>query len=201
MIIRMQRRTFLRAALCALPAVVLAHRAFADASESRPVDQSGAAAAPPEGVIAPARSLTFTNTHTAETMSAVFARGGQYEVAGLALFEHVLRDHRSGETHAMDPALYDILHELADRADAEPHYEIISGYRSPETNQSLRKHSKGVVKNSMHLQGKAIDLRLRGVDLARLHALALDLKGGGVGYYPASDFVHIDTGRVRSWSG
>jgi len=197
MIVRMHRRTFLRATLCALPAVVIAGRSFAEAPVGGSSDQAGAAVAP-----APvARSLTFTNTHTLETMSAVFSRGGAYETSGLALFDHVLRDHRTGDSHAMDPGLYDILYELAERAGAEPHFEIISGFRSPETNKTLRKASKGVAKNSLHMQGKAIDLRLHGVDTARLHALALEMKRGGVGYYPASDFIHVDTGRVRSWSG
>src|SRR5262245_17451723 len=136
----MRRRTFLQATLCALPAAALGRRAFADTPESRPADQSGAAAAPPEGVIQPARSLTFTNTHTFETMSAVYSRAGQFDESGLALFDHVLRDHRSGETHAMDRALYDCLYDLAALAGVEPHYEIISGFRSPETNKSLRKN-------------------------------------------------------------
>jgi len=200
MIIRMQRRSFLRAALCALPAALVVRGAFADTPAGVPVDPSGAAV-PPEEAVAITRALTFTNTHTAETMSAIFSRDGQYDASALTLFEHVLRDHRSGDTHAMDPALYDCLYELATRAGVEGHYEIISGYRSPETNQSLRKHSKGVAQNSLHMQGKAIDVRLKGIDIARFHELALELKRGGVGYYPQSDFVHIDTGRVRSWSG
>jgi len=199
MIIRMHRRGFLLATLSALPAALVARGVFADAPEGRPVDPSGAATPPEEPTVT--RALTFTNTHTSETMSAVFSRDGQYDASALTLFEHVLRDHRSGDTHAMDPALYDCLYELATRAGVEGNYEIISGYRSPETNKSLRKHSKGVARNSLHMQGKAIDVRLKGIEIAHFHELALELKRGGVGYYPQSDFVHIDTGRVRSWSG
>jgi uncharacterized protein YcbK (DUF882 family) len=101
----------------------------------------------------------------------------------------------------MDPQLFVLLVDLAASAGVEPHYDIISGYRSAQTNETLRNKGGGQAKNSQHIQGKAIDVRLKGVATLRLRDLARDLKRGGVGYYPKSDFVHVDTARVRYWEG
>ncbi len=101
----------------------------------------------------------------------------------------------------MDARLYDQLADLADAAGVEPHYEIISGYRSPATNAALHERSSGVSSKSLHMQGRAMDVRLRSVETARLNELALAQARGGVGYYPGSRFVHLDTGRVRRWQG
>jgi len=115
--------------------------------------------------------------------------------------QHLLRDHRNNAQHPMDTGLYDLLADLAERAGVDPRFQIISGYRSPQTNAALHEASSGVAVRSMHLEGRAIDVRLRGVSCEKLAQLALAQSQGGVGYYRRSDFVHVDTGRVRSWQG
>ena len=122
-----------------------------------------------------------------------------YRAAALGQVNSFLRDFRTREVHDIDPKLLDLLHRLAGELDAAEPYHVISGYRSPRTNSALRSKSGGVAKYSLHMDGKAIDIRLPGVPLARVREAALDLKLGGVGYYPGSDFVHVDTGRVRAW--
>jgi uncharacterized protein YcbK (DUF882 family) len=130
-----------------------------------------------------------------------YCADGQYLPEALGKLDRLLRDHRSGEAHPIDPRLFDALHQLAGLAGREPEYEVISGYRSPASNAMLNANSSGVARNSLHMQGRAIDVRLRGVSCARLRDLAIPLQLGGVGYYAKSAFVHLDTGRVRSWSG
>ena len=110
-----------------------------------------------------------------------------------------MRDHRTNEVHPIDPMTLDLMAAISRKVDAKQPFEIISGYRSPQTNRSLRNDSNGVAKNSYHMQGKAVDLRLPGVPLKAVRKAALDLRMGGVGYYSKSGFVHIDSGRVRSW--
>jgi uncharacterized protein YcbK (DUF882 family) len=150
----------------------------------------------------PERALRLFNTHTHETASVVFKRGNDYDPVALESLKKLLRDRRNGESHDMDPRLYDQLHELALAAKLEPHYEIISGYRSPESNDKMSSRpGSGVAKKSLHMQGRAIDVRLKGCSCADLRDLALAAKKGGVGYYQRSDFVHIDTGKFRTWVG
>ena len=115
--------------------------------------------------------------------------------------EHVLRDFRTGERHAIDPKLMDYLVEVAQTVGAEPAFSVISGYRSPQTNAQLHERSAGVAQHSLHMEGRAIDVRMSKVDCAKLAAHAEDLQRGGVGYYRASNFVHLDTGRFRTWKG
>jgi uncharacterized protein YcbK (DUF882 family) len=154
------------------------------------------AATPPE------RSIELFNTHTNETVSAVYKRGEEYDAAALAQLKHLLRDHRNGESHDMDSRLYDQLHELALAARCHPHFEIISGYRSQESNDKMSSRpGSGVAKKSLHMQGRALDVRLRNCSCADLRDHALAAKKGGVGYYQRSDFVHIDTGAFRTWVG
>lgn len=145
------------------------------------------------------RHLLLHNTHTGETGQCIFAGRAGYLADGLARANRLLRDHRTGDIHAIDPALLDLLHDLAADLGADPDYEIISGYRSPATNAMLRRRSGGVARRSYHMQGKAVDIRLRGVELSRLHRAALAQKRGGVGLYSGPGFVHIDTGPVRTW--
>lgn len=150
----------------------------------------------------PERSIKLFNTHTKETVGAVYRRGTEYDVDALARLKQVLRDHRNGESHDMDPKLYDQLHDLALAARREPHYEIISGYRSPESNNKMSaRPGSGVSKKSLHMQGRAIDVRLKNCPCSTLRDLALAAKQGGVGYYEKSDFVHLDTGSFRTWVG
>lgn len=148
-----------------------------------------------------ARRLTFHNTHTLETLSVDYRIGGSPVGTALAAIDRVLRDHRTGDVHPMDPALLDLLHDLATRAGRDAEFEVISGYRSAATNARLHERSGGVASHSLHMEGRAIDIRLVGVDVARTRDLGLELARGGVGYYRASAFVHLDTGRLRTWSG
>lgn len=148
---------------------------------------------------APVRKLSLHNLHTGEQVTASFWEEGHYLKEGLSTFNHVMRDFRRNEVHDIDPKLFDQLFLLQHRLGKAGEIQIISGYRSPKTNAMLRQNSSGVAKKSLHMQGKAIDLRLPGVPLAEVRKAALQLKVGGVGYYPSSDFVHLDTGPVRSW--
>ena len=146
------------------------------------------------------RRLRLHHTHTEETIEIVYHDGETYLPDSLARLDHFLRDFRTDEVHAIDPGALDILWQLAHSVEnPEGVYEIISAYRSPKTNENLRDQSGGVARNSQHLQGKAIDVRLRGTETETLRDAALNMKRGGVGYYRSSDFVHVDTGRVRRW--
>jgi len=146
------------------------------------------------------RSLAFDHTHTLETLSLIYARGESYIPQALGRLNYFLRDHYSGLVGEMDPNLYDILHRLRVALGTKQAIEVISAYRHPSTNEHLRKtRGGGVAKRSLHMDGKAMDIRLPGVSLVELRDAALALKAGGVGYYPRSNFVHVDTGRVRSW--
>jgi len=146
-----------------------------------------------------ARTLSFFHTHTGNGLVVTYYQNGDYIPAGMQQLRHFLADWRDNKQHDLDPALMDILWQMQTKADHAGTWEVISAYRSPETNTMLNKRSNGVAKRSQHLQGKAIDVRLRGMDTKNLHQIALDLKLGGVGYYEESDFVHVDTGRVRRW--
>ncbi len=147
------------------------------------------------------RQLSLVNTHTGESLDACYFEAGEYVPAALDQLTHLLRDHRSGDAHPIDPQLFDVLFHVASRNDRDPHFEVISGYRSPASNAKLRANSSGVAEHSLHMDGKAIDVRLTGVDCARVRDVALSMACGGVGYYARSNFVHLDTGRVRAWSG
>lgn len=147
----------------------------------------------------PARQLEFYNLHTGEALRAVYWEGGRYLPDALAEIDHVLRDFRTGEVRSIDPALLDLLHRLRLAMECDRPVHVISGYRCPATNAMLARRSNGVAKNSYHVKGMAIDLRLPDRDLKDLRNAALTLAGGGVGYYPKSDFVHMDTGPVRNW--
>jgi len=144
------------------------------------------------------RSISLYHTHTSEHLSLVYFEGGRYVPDALASLNHLLRDFRRGDICEMDPVLFDQLAAL-NLACGSGTFEVISGYRSPQTNAMLRSRSNGVAKGSLHLQGRAIDVRLSGRDTRKLRDAALAMQSGGVGYYATSDFVHLDTGRVRSW--
>ena len=145
------------------------------------------------------RSLSFVHTHTGERLSTVYFEDGEYRIAELTRINQLLRDFRTGDVHPIDTGVLDILADLRVLADRDEPYEVISGYRSPQTNAALRRHSSGVAEHSMHLQGRAIDVRLAGFSTRKLHELALGMGRGGVGFYPQTDFVHLDNGRVRYW--
>jgi len=145
------------------------------------------------------RSLAFTHLHTGERLAVEYFSKGAYLPDALRAVDQLLRDFRTDEVHEIDPGLLDLLHGLTGATASRRPYEVISGYRSPATNQMLRRRSEGVAAGSLHMVGQAIDIRLEDVPLARLRKAALALRGGGVGYYPAPNFVHVDTGRVRAW--
>lgn len=147
-----------------------------------------------------ARSLSFDHTHTGERIALVYAVDGHYLAPALQALNHFLRDHYSGQVGVIDPRLFDQLHLLQQTLGSTQAYQVISGFRAPSTNAHLRQsRAGGVAKNSLHMQGQAIDIRLGDVALGELHRAALDLNAGGVGYYPNERFIHIDTGRVRHW--
>jgi len=145
------------------------------------------------------RALSFLHTHTGERLSLVYAAGDTYLSAALARVSWFLRDFRNGETRAIDPQLLDQLHTLSELTRTRAEFEVISGYRSPSTNEKLQRQGGGVATHSLHLEGRAIDVRLADVPLADLRDAATSLRAGGVGFYPQSQFVHLDTGRVRRW--
>jgi uncharacterized protein YcbK (DUF882 family) len=145
------------------------------------------------------RCVSLKNLHTGEACTAEYWANGTYLPAGLDDVAKVLRDHRNDAIHPIDPKLLDLLHRLQGTLNTTTPFQVISGYRSPESNAKLAAASSGVAKHSMHMDGKAIDIRLPGVQLTNLHKAAKSLQGGGVGYYAASNFVHMDVGRVRYW--
>jgi len=146
------------------------------------------------------RVLRLYNTHTGERIEIVYRRGELYVPDALVKLDRFLRDHNTGDVRHFDPRLYDILSDLtASVGKPAAEIEIVCGYRTPSTNESLRAHTTGVAKNSLHIQAEAIDLRVPGVDTLKLRRAALALRDGGVGYYPHSDFIHVDVGRVRQW--
>ncbi|OGS55667.1 MAG: hypothetical protein A3J79_03025 [Elusimicrobia bacterium RIFOXYB2_FULL_62_6] len=144
--------------------------------------------------------LRLFNTHTLERLDVVYRRGGVYDPGALMKLDLFLRDWRADRVKHYDPRLFDLLTELAAKAgrpEAEIH--VVCGYRAPATNKSLRGRSSGVAEKSLHIKGAAVDIRLPGTRTSRLRDAALALKGGGVGYYARSDFLHVDIGRVRRW--
>jgi uncharacterized protein YcbK (DUF882 family) len=148
-----------------------------------------------------AKRLSLLNLHTSEKLELEFFRRGAYVPESLAAIQSLLRDYRNGEQHVIDPKLMDYLFDVAGALGVDPVFSVISGYRSPQTNEQLRERSNGVARHSLHLEGRAIDVRLAGVNCADLADHARAMSRGGVGYYQQSDFVHLDTGTYRSWNG
>ena len=180
---RLSRRSFVKLGLFAAGAAVLPHSAFA---------------ANPSGSIAE-KSLAFYNTHTGEKLKTIYWGEGHYFSQSLREINHILRDPRNDEIHDIDTGLLDLLFAIRNQIDTDQPFHVISGYRSPATNEFLRSHTTGVAEHSLHMVGQAIDIRTPGRDLSRLRKVAMALKGGGVGYYPKSDFIHVDVGHVRYW--
>lgn len=145
------------------------------------------------------RTLTFYHTHTGDRLHTTYAHGDAYDLEALEAVNDFLKDFRNGEEIDIDPALLDFLHDLQRTLNSRGTFEVISAYRSPQTNDMLRKRSNGVARRSQHLLGKAIDVRLDDVELQRLRDTAIEMQRGGVGYYPQPNFVHLDVGRVRRW--
>ena len=145
------------------------------------------------------RRLSFYHTHTRETLNVTYAINGEYVDSALVRINEFLSDFRTGDVEVVDPELLDLIHDVRESLNSSGTFEIISAYRSPKTNEMLRAQSSGVARNSQHVLGKAIDVRLRGTETSRLRDTAIEMQRGGVGYYAQSNFVHLDTGRVRRW--
>jgi uncharacterized protein YcbK (DUF882 family) len=180
---RVSRRGFLAAGLLTTAACLFPHKAVSAAFN----------------VFSPEKFLSFYNTHTGEALKSIYWEQGTYLPQALSDINYILRDHRTEEVKEIDVELLDLLFALRQKLGCTMPFNIISGYRSPETNTFLNSMSNGVVKNSLHIFGKAIDIRLPGYSLKVLRRAAIDLRRGGVGYYPSSDFVHVDVGRIRYW--
>jgi uncharacterized protein YcbK (DUF882 family) len=148
---------------------------------------------------ADARQLSFYHTHTRRQLDVVYYANGEYVDSALDEVNRFLKDFRTGEITAINPELLDLLHDLRNELGPEATFEVISAYRSPQTNEMLRTTTAGVAKNSHHTKGNAIDVRLRGIRTTTLRNTAIRMQRGGVGYYPKSDFVHMDMGPVRTW--
>ncbi|MEE4242735.1 MAG: DUF882 domain-containing protein [Desulfopila sp.] len=174
----MNRRAFLLSSVCAATGLLLPQVVFGGKMKKMP--------------------LNFYHTHTGEKM-VVHYQPGLYKGSVRRALEYFLRDFRTGEKHPLDPLLFDSLHAIQKCCGKPATFEIISGYRSPKTNEFLRKNSSGVARKSWHMQGRAIDIRVSGLDTAKLRDLALEHHKGGVGFYAKSDFIHLDTGRQRTW--
>jgi uncharacterized protein YcbK (DUF882 family) len=176
-----QRRSFLKSSVVLASAIGMP--ALAKAAQPAPAE----------------RTLRLYNTHTGESLRSVFWAEGQFIPDALKDINKLLRDHRNDKIADMDPKLILLLNDVSDKFGDGQTLHIISGYRSPESNAKLAAASNGVAKHSMHMDGKAIDIRMPGKNLAQLQKAAMSMKAGGVGYYPDSQFVHMDTGRVRYW--
>uniref|UniRef100_B0T3M5 Murein endopeptidase K n=1 Tax=Caulobacter sp. (strain K31) TaxID=366602 RepID=B0T3M5_CAUSK len=179
-----------------------------DLAEGLPAEGLAAQAAPvatPVASVGPAahapRWLKLHNIHTQEKLEAVYFEKGEYVPDAVQALDKVLRDYRTGDVYSMHPELFDTLADLARKTETKAHFQVISGYRSPKTNAMLHERSGQVAKRSLHMDGKAIDIYLEDVALDRVRAAALDVGRGGVGYYPVSNFVHVDVGPVRRWVG
>ena len=147
---------------------------------------------------APSR-LSFYHIHTGEKLTITYREHGEVVADALVEINHYLRDFRTEQIHAIDVALLDKLNALYTAFEGRGNFEVISGYRSPHTNAVLRNVSSGVAEHSLHIEGRAIDVRLTSAKTSSLRDAALAMKSGGVGYYAESNFVHIDTGKTRSW--
>jgi uncharacterized protein YcbK (DUF882 family) len=145
------------------------------------------------------RSLTFLHAHRNDTVTVTFRRNGRYDPDGLNQLNYFLRDWRTDEATKMDPRLFDIIWEVYREVGSREPVVVLSAYRSPETNAMLRRRSRAVSEHSQHMAGKAMDIRMPDVDMARVRAVGMRLQDGGVGYYPSSNFVHLDAGSVRAW--
>jgi uncharacterized protein YcbK (DUF882 family) len=145
------------------------------------------------------KTLSLEHHHTGDTLKLTYYEQGRYIHGALEELSYFLRDYRNDAVHSVDPALLDQLHDVKLLLGVNKPFEIVSGYRSPGTNASLRRHSRGVAKRSLHMEGRAVDIRMAGVSSKTIRNAALTLQRGGVGYYPSSNFVHLDTGEIRTW--
>ncbi|WP_413731104.1 DUF882 domain-containing protein [Sodalis sp. RH20] len=175
------RRKLLTLSCAAMGAALLPSTSFAMLSTPRP------------------RILSLNNLNTGETLKTEFFNGKGYNASELSRLNHFFRDYRANKVTSIDPRLFDHIYRLQMMLDTNKPVQLISGYRSVDTNNELRAHSSGVAKHSYHTLGKAMDFHIQGVQLSNIRKAAMKMRMGGVGYYPSSNFVHIDTGPVRAW--
>lgn len=145
------------------------------------------------------KTLALQNTTTGDSLNVTYFEKGRYLPDALHEINHLYRDHLTDEVHPVDTALLDQLHDLQTTLGIKKSIHVICGYRSPYTNAHLRRNSRGVARNSLHMEGRAIDIRIAGVESRTIRDAALSMARGGVGYYPGSNFVHLDTGDFRTW--
>ena len=145
------------------------------------------------------KTLALEHHHTGETLKLTYFEQGRYIAGALDEISYFLRDYHNDAVHSVDTALLDQLHDVKLLLGVNKPFHIVSGYRSPGTNASLRRHHRGVAKHSLHMEGRAVDIRMEGVSAKAIRTAALSLNRGGVGYYPSSNFVHLDTGELRTW--
>jgi len=174
------RRTFLKLSASAALATLVPHAASAVGRSEH-------------------RTLSLYNIHTGESLTTCYRVNGKLINRAVSRISYIMRDHRTGDVKPVDPNLLDLLHHITKRIPPPSPISIISGYRSPQTNAALRRVTRGVAKNSLHMKGRAIDIRIPGYQTQGIRKLAISLHSGGVGYYPESDFVHLDTGPVKVW--
>lgn len=179
----LSRRRFLKSAACgsllALSGTKIVHAAFSGLDAHK--------------------TLALEHQHTGETLKLTYYEKGRLSYRALNEFSYFLRDYHNDAVHPVDPALLDQLYDVKLLLGTSKPFQIVSGYRSPETNANLRRHSRGVARQSLHMEGRAVDIRIEGVSASHIRNAALALGRGGVGYYPSSNFVHLDTGDVRTW--
>jgi len=183
---RLNRRSFVKAAFCAAGLMCLFPSRGWSALENIPVRE---------------KSLSLYNPNTKEALSTTYWLDGDYVPEALTEINHIMRDRFTGQTKSIDVNLLDLLHAISNALDVGCPLHIVSGYRSIKTNTLLRKCGKPTAKNSYHIQGKAVDIRVPGCRVSALHRVSAQLRAGGVGYYPRSEFVHVDVGPIRYWSG
>lgn len=145
------------------------------------------------------RILNFYNPNTEEDLTIACCIDAEYDARIVRRFSYFMRDHHSNKVHYIDPALIDLLYAVSVLTRSRGTFQVISGYRAPETNRMLRRTSRRVAEHSLHMEGRAIDIRMSDTDTRTLRKVGLALQRGGVGYYPSANFVHLDTGDVRSW--
>ena len=153
---------------------------------------------PPRQIL-PAKSLHLVHTQTGDKLKLTYFEKGQYIQGALKEINHLLRDYHTNEICPIDTALLDQLFDLNQKLAINKPFQIVSAYRAPITNAILRKNSSGVAEHSLHIQGRAIDIRVEGLPANHIKEAALSMARGGVGFYPDSNFVHLDTGDVRTW--
>jgi len=180
---KFSRRNFLKLGLFATAVSIFPFPSFADIRDSHSRENI----------------LSFYNIHTRESLRTVYRDKGEYVPEALKSINYIMRDYRGDKIKPIDTKLLDLLYAIHSRLDTRQCFHIISGYRTPATNAFLVRHSSGVAKNSLHMYGKAVDIRMPNIPLSLVRQAAVDLGGGGVGYYPDSNFVHVDVGELRYW--